>query len=240
MLIENAIDYGPPGQRITLHGSPGRLEVDRRRPGPRPGRGGDDLRPLPPRHGRPRVPSQGHGARAADRPRARLALARHRDPGQRRRRRRDGDDPPAARRRHDPERDPRGRCRMTGWRRNLAIAVAAVAGLLVAAALTTAASSLSGQSVGPLLRAADRGTQPRARSRPPRPTPTRPSHPHRDAAAQTHPHAASDRDAHPHRRPHRGADRRRRQLGLRRRRRRLLRPRPRPGPRARRRRRLKS
>jgi hypothetical protein len=37
---------------------------------------------------------------------------------------------------------------MTGWRRNLAIAVAAVAGLFVAAALTTAASSLSGQTVG--------------------------------------------------------------------------------------------
>ena len=37
---------------------------------------------------------------------------------------------------------------MTGWRRTLAIAVAAVAGLVLAAALTTAASSLSGQSVG--------------------------------------------------------------------------------------------
>jgi hypothetical protein len=37
---------------------------------------------------------------------------------------------------------------VTGWRRNLAIAVAAVAGLFVAAGLTTAASSLSGQSIG--------------------------------------------------------------------------------------------
>jgi hypothetical protein len=37
---------------------------------------------------------------------------------------------------------------MTGWRRNLAIAVAAVAGLVLAAALTTAAGSLSRQSVG--------------------------------------------------------------------------------------------
>ena len=39
----------------------------RRRAGARPGGGGDDLRPLPPRHGRPRVPPQGHGAGAADR-----------------------------------------------------------------------------------------------------------------------------------------------------------------------------
>ncbi len=37
---------------------------------------------------------------------------------------------------------------MTGWRRTLAIVVAAVAGLFVAAGLTTAASTLSNQSVG--------------------------------------------------------------------------------------------
>ena len=37
VLIENAIDYGPPGQRITLHGSPGRLEVIDEGPGLAPG-----------------------------------------------------------------------------------------------------------------------------------------------------------------------------------------------------------
>jgi signal transduction histidine kinase len=36
-LIENAIDYGPPGQRITLTGSPGRLEVADEGPGLAPG-----------------------------------------------------------------------------------------------------------------------------------------------------------------------------------------------------------
>jgi hypothetical protein len=37
---------------------------------------------------------------------------------------------------------------MTGWRRTVAIGVVAVAGLVLAAVLTTAASSLSNQSVG--------------------------------------------------------------------------------------------
>ena len=37
MLIENAIDYGPPGQRITLVGAPGRLEVVDQGPGLAPG-----------------------------------------------------------------------------------------------------------------------------------------------------------------------------------------------------------
>ena len=37
---------------------------------------------------------------------------------------------------------------MTGWRRTVVIVMAAVAGLVLAAVLTTAASSLSGQSVG--------------------------------------------------------------------------------------------
>src|SRR5688572_22405489 len=42
----------------------------------------------------------------------------------------------------------RAGCAMSGWRRNLAIFIAAVAGLVLAAALTTAASTVSGQSVG--------------------------------------------------------------------------------------------
>ena len=37
VLIENAIDYGPPGQRITLVGAPGRLEVVDQGPGLAPG-----------------------------------------------------------------------------------------------------------------------------------------------------------------------------------------------------------
>ena len=37
---------------------------------------------------------------------------------------------------------------MTGWRRNVAIAVAAVAGLVVAAALTTAASRCPARASG--------------------------------------------------------------------------------------------
>ncbi len=37
VLIENAIDYGPAGQRIELHGSPGRLEVVDQGPGLAPG-----------------------------------------------------------------------------------------------------------------------------------------------------------------------------------------------------------
>jgi hypothetical protein len=63
---------------------------------------------------------------------------------------------------------------MTGWRRNLAIVVAAVAGLVVAAGLTTAASTLSDQSVGlssePLT--AGGGLAP-AETVSPSPTPTR-------------------------------------------------------------------
>jgi len=37
VLIENAIDYGPPGQRITLVGAPGRLDVVDEGPGLAPG-----------------------------------------------------------------------------------------------------------------------------------------------------------------------------------------------------------
>ena len=96
---------------------------------------------------------------------------------------------------------------MTGWRRNLAIAVAAVAGLVLAAALTTAASTLSGQSVGlssePLT--AGRGLAPAETEEPEaEPTRTATPRPTRDAAAETRP---------PRRRPidrrDRGAARRR-------------------------------
>ena len=151
VLIENAIDYGPPGQRITLHGSPGRLEVIDQGPGLAPGeeetifarfhrgtvgrasrRKGTGLglpiaRELASRwHGTVTLANGASGGATAT---IVLPMA-------------DGTTP------------ERSRCRvregaaMTGWRRNVAIAVAAVAGLLVAAALTTAASSLSGQSVG--------------------------------------------------------------------------------------------
>ena len=148
VLIENAIDYGPPGQRITLVGAPGRLDVVDEGPGPRSGRGGDDLRPLPPRHRRPRVAPPRHRPRTPDRPRVGVPLERQRDPGQPRLAWDAGDDRAPVGGRHDPQRTRCGRYRMTGWRRNLAIGLAAVAGLLVAAALTTAASSLSGQSIG--------------------------------------------------------------------------------------------
>ena len=88
---------------------------------------------------------------------------------------------------------------MSGWRRNLAIAIAAVAGLFLAAALTTAASTLSGQSVGlssePLT--AGRGLAP-AETEEPEPTP------HGDAAADAHAAPAADGDAGS--RPDRGAD----------------------------------
>ena len=52
---------------------------------------------------------------------------------------------------------------MTGWRRNVAIAVAAIAGLVVAAALDDGRELAVGPEHRALLRAADRGQQPRAR-----------------------------------------------------------------------------
>ena len=93
---------------------------------------------------------------------------------------------------------------MTGWRRTLAIGVLAVAGLVLAAGLTTAASSLSNQSVGlssePLT--AGRGLAPAA-------SPTATADPTADPTPRRtrtpRPATPSDRD----RRSHRGADRRR-------------------------------
>ncbi len=86
---------------------------------------------------------------------------------------------------------------MTGWRRNLVIAIAAVAGLFLAAALTTAASTLSGQSIGlssePL--SAGRGLAP-AETEEPEPTrtatprPTRTPRPRRTATPAPDPTAA--------------------------------------------------
>ena len=97
-----------------------------------------------------------------------------------------------------PSGNPSRRLRMSGWRRNLAIAIAAVAGLFLAAALTTAASTLSGQSIGlssePLTR------RPRARAGR-----------DRGAGADADGDAAAEADAAPaatrrRSRPDRGAD----------------------------------
>ena len=206
-----------------------RAALDGHRPGPGPGarRGGDDLRPLPPRHRRPRLAPPRHRPRPADRARARGALGRHGDAGQRAGRRRGRDDHAAARRRHDARtsRSPIGGHGMTGWRRNLAIAVAAVAGLVLAAALTTAASTLSGQSVGLSSEPLTAGERARAGgdrdadADAARPTP-------RPRARRARRGPAPDR----HARPDRGADRRRRRRQrLRRRRRRQQRPRARRG-----------
>ena len=97
---------------------------------------------------------------------------------------------------------------MTGWRRNLAIAVAAVAGLFLAAALTTAASTLSGQSVGlssePL--SAGRGLAPAETPSEPSPTPTRDAarRPGRARRGRTpRPTATADPTADPTAAPHR-------------------------------------
>ena len=82
---------------------------------------------------------------------------------------------------------------MSGWRRNVVIAIAAVAGLFLAAALTTAASTLSGQSVGlssePL--SAGRGLAPAETEEPePTPRPTRTPRPKRTATPAPDPTTA--------------------------------------------------
>ena len=109
---------------------------------------------------------------------------------------------------------------MTGWRRTLAIAVLAVGGLVLAAGLTTAASTLSGQSVGlsaePL--SAGESLAPSETATPsPSPRPTRTATPR----PTPHPHATPDLDAGAD--PHGGPDRRRQLRRPRRRRRRRLR-----------------
>jgi len=80
---------------------------------------------------------------------------------------------------------------MTGWRRTLLIAILAIGGLVLAAGLTTAASTLSGQSVGlsaePLSAGeslAPRETATPARTRTPRPTRTATPKPTRTATPQ--------------------------------------------------------
>ena len=120
-VLENAIDYGPDGQIITVVAAPGRLTVTDQGPGLQPG----EEETIFHRFHRGSVGRasrrRGTGLGPADRARARVALARLGDPGERIRRRRGRDDPAPARRRHHPERTAhhRGRHGMTGWRRSV-------------------------------------------------------------------------------------------------------------------------
>ena len=210
VLIENAIDYGPPGQRIRLVVAPGRLEVADEGPGLAPGEEETIFARF----------HRGTVGRASRRrgtglglPIARELAGRWDGDGDARQRRRaaapwrrsccrstDGTTPT------EPLRPHVRRSGMTGWRRNLAIAVAAVAGLVLAAALTTAASTLSGPERRALVRAVDRGSRARAGRRPQEPEaePTRTATPRptRTRAARTH-------AAHADGRSDRGAARRR-------------------------------
>jgi signal transduction histidine kinase len=141
-LLENAIDYGPPGQTITLAVAPGRLTVTDQGPGLAPGEEDTIFNRF----------HRGTVGRASRRkgtglglPIARELAARWRGSVSLSNAESGGAIatillPPAD---GTTPNEP-----MTGWRRTLAITVLAVAGLVLAAGLTTAASTLSGQSVG--------------------------------------------------------------------------------------------
>ena len=184
VLIENAIDYGPEGQRITLTAAPGVLSVGDEGPGLAPGEEETIFarfhRGTVGRASRRRGTGLGLpiARELAARWHGTVTLANGRDGGA------TAVVVLAADRRHDAHR-PAARhrgCGMTGWQRTFALAVAAVAGLVLAAALTTAASTLSNQSVGlssePLT--AGRGLAPTATataSPEPTPRPTRTAKP---------------------------------------------------------------
>ena len=175
-VLENAIDYGPAGQTITIVVEPGRLSVRDQGPGLSAGEEETVFHRF----------HRGTVGRASRRRGTGLGLAIARELtarwhgsvtlGQRGWWRGDRDDRAAAGRRHDAARAFDGGHGMTGWRRTVVIVVAAVAGLVLAAALTTAASSLSGQSVGissePLT--AGEGLAPSATASPTRPRRARP------------------------------------------------------------------
>ncbi|HEY7074162.1 MAG TPA: HAMP domain-containing sensor histidine kinase [Solirubrobacteraceae bacterium] len=149
----------------------------RRGRGRRAGGGRGRVRPLPSRHGRPRRPGRDR-ARPADRAGAGAALGRRRDARR-----------PACRRAAAGGRAVRS---------VLALALAALAGLLLAVAVTYVASTLSSQHVGLSSEPLTAGEQlvPRAASpaRPPTATPTGRSRPTATAPAPPAPPAPSGGD----------------------------------------------
>ncbi len=143
-LVENALRYAPAGSAVELAVVDGGIEVRDRRPGPGRGRGGAGVGALPPRVGGAPQPG-GHGPRPGHRARAGSRVGRGGDDHRARGRRRTGTGrgPGAGADGPGRERGVSRRARaIAGW------VALAVAGLVVAVAVSYTASRLVAQDVG--------------------------------------------------------------------------------------------